>query len=843
LTDIWRRIREKTLVDAEPSLGSWVERTADPALCLAQLERWLEATSNPTLQLERLCEHPAAADPLLRVLGFSPRLGDALVQNPEFVDYLLDPDVFAAPYDSASEETRLRRMVGSVQSFTHRLDRLRLFKQQWTVRLAAHDLMGDWPDERIWEAISAVADSVVKVALETCWEKHCADREISEACPLTVIGFGKLGGHELNYSSDIDLAYVLPDDIEPDVHIGRFCESFGRALTDSMGRGWLYRVDLRLRPYGKSGPIVNRMAAVESYYRNYAEAWEHLALIRSRVIAGSPEIQHRWEAMRQEVCFGHMRGEWVFEEIASLRERTERIAVGDDLKRGPGGIRDVEFLAQLLQLLHGPAIPDLRVLPTHAALEGLEHHGLLPEAATLWQGYRLLRRLEHRLQMSHERQTHQLPEDPTAQLVLARSLGHGAWEDTRLDLERWRDSIRSTYNRWVRVLRTGRDRREETLGRLLSGRDVLARWIDALPDSAEYYRALSDNERSLARASAIARVAPVLVPFLVSNPAMTEAVLSGEIEEEIEGKATAANILRQMVRTIVIAEDDSCRALSGATESLLAVLTEPGLHAITLGSCAADELVWGGDCDLLLLSDDECEDPAAAAVRMVRAGAEVAETGVPFRLDLRLRPEGRQGALARSTSAFERYASELMEPWERMAVMRSRWVAGSRPLELWVRALALSLPLTPDVVVELQSIKRRVESERVGPLLMQRHVKLGRGGLMDIQWLASLLVWRTQSLEAPANTLARLNLLAEARELNVLEVGPLREGLKHHQRVRQSLALLGLDSDLVPENPDKLGQLAEVLGFPDGNSLLEEDRRVRDTVRALYEDSVARLQG
>ncbi len=328
-----------------------------PERGLLNFERWLSATSSPGMQLENALAAPEPLLQLLTLFGASQAVADVLNQNPELAQLVLEPDI-APAFEVNQVLAEGRALLTSATSPTHALDRLRFLKQRWTLPIVVHDLFGPWVQETVWQALSELADALIELAMETV----TAQVE-NQGLTLGVVAFGKLGGSELNYSSDVDLVYIAADgSVEKDERrLLRVAEAFGRALSDRTGRGSLYRVDLRLRPYGGTGPLTPTMAGIEAYYARYAEPWEIQALLRSRVVVGSEELKVRWEHLRQSTCFKAQLGEPALEEMFATRGRIEEYADAGGLKRGSGGIRDVEFLVQILQLVHGHDIPEVQV--------------------------------------------------------------------------------------------------------------------------------------------------------------------------------------------------------------------------------------------------------------------------------------------------------------------------------------------------------------------------------------------------------------------------------------------------------------------------------------------------
>lgn len=866
------RLQDLTGLDLTRFFDQCFSDVADPDVALANLERWLRTTGSPGLHMEQIQGLPSLGRRLITILGASQPIADCLIQNPELASLILEPGQLRAIPTTNVVVEEGRRLLTHSTSYSHSLDRLRFLRQRWNLAIVLNDLAGTWPQEGVWRALSDVADAIVVLAREVVWAEQRKQKELPEECPVMVIGFGKLGGHELNYSSDIDLAYVLPDgtDEKLERECTRFCEAFGRAITDRMGRGFLYRVDLRLRPYGGAGAIIRSMRSVEAYYNLYAEPWEVQALLRSRALAGPEELMPRWEELRIRTCFRPKLSEVALEEMVAMRARIEDGASDDDLKRGPGGIRDVEFLTQVLQLIHGHERPALQIRPTLEALRALEEAGVVDpsSARALRDGYTFLRRLEHRTQLVHDQQTHTLPATTAAREALGKLMDYPGWADLLKDLDRHRRTIQTLYRSTLRLEHAShadRDMVRDALGPVGPGG---LQWFDVLPESGAFYQALTQNEDSLRRVRRILEAAPALVPTLKQSVPLTELLISGEIEER-EGNP-AARIerlpldapIKVVAATYVSAYTTVCAqwaldptfalgpVLSAIADALL-VHCARRLYAsfdiIGMGSFGTREFGPGSDADLLLLIADREGQPEAEqqAQHFLAMLGQLKRLGMPLGVDLRLRPEGGKGLLVRTYDGFRAYDLDGMEMWERFAIGHARLVYGDpRAIDL-VDKSAYGLPLTPERLKELVRMKRRVETERVQPQHVRRNVKLGSGGLNDIEWLIHLHEMRyPESTKAGSTTemSERIQRVARARLLNALEAEILRDARTFLLELRAWLVLQGHTGDLMPENPDRLDRLAQVLGIEHGNALLARYLDVTETVRRLYLEGLERLR-
>jgi glutamate-ammonia-ligase adenylyltransferase len=266
---------------------------------------------------------------------------------------------------------------------------------------------------------------------------------------LSVLALGKLGGHELGYAADLDVVFVYQGDDDAVEHYSRLAQRLLGSLRQRTSRGRLYEVDTRLRPSGSQGLLVSSLAAWRRYHEHDAQLWERQALIKLRPVAGDPALGEEVARLATETVYGapHDRAR-VAEAISNMRDRIERELGGKhDLKTGAGGIIDVEFAAQFLQLVHGHAHPELRTTSTSVALRAASTLGLVPQepAQLLDQGYRFLRGIEHRLRVVHDQPIHRLPESRDELARLARRAGFPDGAALVERVERTQHDIRVAY--------------------------------------------------------------------------------------------------------------------------------------------------------------------------------------------------------------------------------------------------------------------------------------------------------------------------------------------------------------------------------------------------------------
>ncbi|ACQ80106.1 (Glutamate--ammonia-ligase) adenylyltransferase [Beutenbergia cavernae DSM 12333] len=919
---------------------------------------------------------------LLAVLGGSAALGDSLVAHPADVDVVIE-DAGAGILAEPPEQLRatMLRAVGADPDAARPVarggpDELRRCYRRQLSRVAASDLTRPDPLS-VLPGVAATLADLASAALEAALAvARAAVGDDAQHVRLAVIGMGKTGGRELNYVSDVDVVYVAePDGLPEDEALAvatRLAAGLARACSAPGGEPALWEVDAALRPEGKQGPLVRTLASHVAYYERWAKTWEFQALLKARPVAGDRELGAAYTEALAPMVWSAVNRENFVEDAQAMRRRVEAHVppneVDRQIKLGPGGLRDVEFTVQLLQLVHGRLAPEIRSRNTLAALASLAAQGFVgrEDAARLAVCYRFLRLLEHRVQLYRMRRTHLIPTSDADLRRLARAVGTlpddgddgdpvaellVRWRHTRRDVRRlheelfYRPLLPATARlsaedaslapdaararlaaigyrdpdgavRHIAALTEGVTRRAAIQRHLLP---VMIGWFADGPDpdgGLLAFRALSDELGAshwylkLLRDSGVAarRLAAVLSSSRYLADALRRSPESvawlGEdadlrprdapaLESEMDailrrrsepvGAATAIRYLRrrELVRTGV---DDVLEHLAGDRRPISTVAdaalrgalrfaraeavraagvddAPTRLLVVAMGRLGGHELGYASDADVMFVHDPlpgaDAERAQAFALDVAhRVGALLGQIGPepPLEVDAGLRPEGRNGPLTRSLDAYGEYYERWAGVWERQALLRARPVAGDDDLaEGFVRLVD---PVRYDEagvdttqLRELRRIKARVEAERLPRgVPANRHLKLGRGGLADVEWTAQLLQLRHAGTHPGLRTPRTLDALDAALEADLLTAGDherLRDAWRLASRLRDAIVLAtgrtrSAKVDVLPHERQELSAVARLLGYPPGSgAALEEDylrsaRRARGVVERLF---------
>ncbi len=435
-------------------LASALTHAASPDRALLNLERFTQATPDPGSFVRRLADDPHAAELLVTLFAGSQFLTEILLRAPHYYPHLLQYHALAqikSPFQAYLEAYRAAygpARGGEDAGVSADLDALRRHQRWELLRIGACDLTGLLDLTSVTAQLSQLADSVIQVCLETL------TRELNApAHGFVVLGMGKLGGGELNYSSDVDLLFLAAEDVAA---YQRLAERLIGGLTQATSEGFLYRVDMRLRPWGRVGPLISSAEGYLTYLERHARLWEKQALLRARVVAGDEAVGRAFLRRAEPLLF-EAGPEAVRAEVHGMKQLTEanlRLAgrIWGEVKLGAGSIRDAEFVAQYLQLAHGGDHPELRTGNTRDALARLAQAGHLSadDQRVLAEGYTFLRTVEHYLQILDYRQTHTLPADPADLRYLARRLGYQGDDAGPAFVTRYQQhsaAIRAVYER------------------------------------------------------------------------------------------------------------------------------------------------------------------------------------------------------------------------------------------------------------------------------------------------------------------------------------------------------------------------------------------------------------
>ena len=440
----------------------------DPDSTLSSLERFCAAAADAGIDIKPLQEHLPL---FIKLFGSSEFLSSILIRKPERGLELLRSPYLQKEKPLSVMKSELEGRMAAASDYNSLLSALRLYKQEEVLRIGARDLLGYAPLEEVTAELSSLASAALDTAYNFCLTllkkeygiPYCGDVDGNpRECGFVVLGMGKLGGNELNFSSDIDLIYLYTSDEGKTLGGAKshtlyefYCklaELLTKAISSNTDEGFVFRVDLRLRPDGQNGPIVNSLNSAETYYESWGETWERSAMIKARPVAGDISLGESFLKEIEPFIYRKYLDFSTVEDIKEMKLKIDReLALKPgmwDVKLGSGGIREIEFLVQATQLIHAGKERDIRERNTLKSLQRLNEKGLLSndDHEVLAAAYRLLRTVEHRIQIENERQTHRLPSKEEDLKKLARRCGFEGIEGFKKALELHSKDVERLYD-------------------------------------------------------------------------------------------------------------------------------------------------------------------------------------------------------------------------------------------------------------------------------------------------------------------------------------------------------------------------------------------------------------
>jgi len=950
------------LAPALPRLLRALAESPDPDMALLNLERFAERVDRAVL-FSTLADHPGAAPLIATLGGTSQFLAESLRRWPTSLHWLLDPKVMSGPRVRETLAQELELALLPFETEPGKLNALRRFKYRELLRIALRDLLGDADLVTVTQELSHLADALLGQAFQL------ADRGLRAryGAPLTtsgeeaqcaVIGMGKLGGEELNYSSDIDIIFVYSADGESSggpggrISTGDYFTRLAREIVKTMEtpteEGSLYRVDLRLRPEGRAGALVLPLSGYHAYYRERAELWERQALIKARHSAGDPRLGQAFvESLRSNVYQPGPDARIVAEirgmKRAIDRQLHARPGSKDNVKLGAGGIRERNTLRAIFKLME-------RGYLTYAT------------GAMLQRAYTFLRTAEHRLQLLHEFQTHTLPADPHELGLLARRMGyrlpspaarrrfleeyrrttravrraftqffsHAPTPLTKLrrlpsldalratgflDPERARlnlrlmaegrplvpypDQVRHAFNTMLPTildclwkspdpdtalnqleqlfsatgartayldLLAGEPELMETLINLLAQGELVGQLLVSQP---ELIRSLLDQNKASRRprkTAFLSALAPALEPGLALSDRMErlrrlkQAEELGIISRTVRGPI---NPERLGVELTILAEAAVSVAWLAAYSMVREETGDPrdaqGAWCpsciVGVGKFGGRELTVGSDLDLFVLyaQDGRTDGPKAVenhlfydrvTEQLESLLGTITGAGLVFPVDLRLRPGSTGSGLAHTIESFDHYFREWGELWERQSLVKARVVSGdphlARRFHRVLHQFVYESAISAKDLKEIHHLRSRMEKELGQEQPDRFNVKLGLGGLADVEFITQALQLRHgaqhKAIRRP-NTASALDAIGRAGLLPRHQVAQLRNSYQWLRRLVTLLRLFGVrPKDSLPTKGPLPGRLARSLGYSTGGEFLTDYRRITGQVRQIYRE-------
>lgn len=885
----------------EPILDNFLKGLPDAPGAERFFSQFKERNS---FQANKLLKNAGLLSDVLTLTSFSPLFATTLLQNPDYILWLGRKRKDSQVRDKEELlESLARFSMTNSQLETQEL--LARFRRRELLRIYLRDIRRLGTIAEVTEEISHLADAILEYALRLARQEldnrfgnplESDEKGRSKPAKFCVVALGKLGSNELNYSSDIDLLFLYSSD-------GWTSGSGSRGVTSNREyfiklsefivklvghEGGAYRVDLRLRPHGRVGALAVSHSEATIYYQSNAQAWERQTLIRSRACAGDAEIFKKFCDEVENYVFSI--DETVENALNNVKLSKDKInrehttSQGFNVKLGVGGIREIEFIAQALQLAYAGQDKWLRAPHTLISLARLTDRKLLSEneLTQLSEAYDFLRRLEHRLQMENGLQTHIVPDDSEKRLMVAKRMGLQDLAEFDEILDFHTQNVNRIFQRVFGNLQA-----KPFKGNQFGQESYHFELLKSIEKSDEQIELTEEKAESL---SDFSQLSPYFSEMLTANPALLNTLPKFEdkftprdyeqlFRNEIliaENFAQELAILRKTWSRFLleiaffdifekITQRESKEAQTWLAEASLTItceitkrelqkrygdFDELNLAILGLGKLGGRGMDYGSDLDLILVYDDEKKLPfenlthaefyAKATEILVTTLSSFTREGNLYRVDLRLRPDGKNGATSSSKSAFLSYFQNRSAMWEWLAYVKIRGVAGDKKLALEtekeIRAILHQKAQNADIEEfrkETGRVRERLETEKSDNRSKKEiNIKFGEGGMLDVYFAMRFLQLRDNVPDDLENrtTLFMLKKLHEKGSLNDEDFQMFNDGYEFLNRLDHALRLTFGRSAVLPNNLEIISQRLKI------KNLLEVLTLHRLNIRQAYEN-------
>ncbi len=979
-------------------------RSHNADLALHNLERFSEKFSDKDHLFTQFTESKTLLEALVFLFSGSQILTDCLLSEPSYVNWLSLPDTLTK---SKSKDILIRDFYeweGFDEKYFSAL--LRKFKKREYIRIGLRDLLGSVELMETVGDISNLADVCLQIAYEKAnrdlqkkhgtpsYEDADGNLKVSE---FAILGMGKLGGQELNYSSDIDLIYIYTSshgETHPDPsqsitgikisnheYFSKLARQITKYINEITSEGNVFRVDLDLRPDGPGGEITSSLASCETYYQSWGRTWERQAMIKARVSAGSETLGREFFAMMEPFIYRRSLDFEAIEEIKSMKNRINQTLKGKksgNIKLGFGGIREIEFFIQAYQLLFGGRDKELRTRGSLKALEVLKDKNIIAEEdyLCLSEAYIFLRHLENRVQITFGLQTHQLPENDTDRVVLAKKMriegktmeelaanlmkvyeSHTSFvgkifseqfaekekreaaeaisreweqsregeilfsEDTLASIPLIRDPVQAF--RFLKVFRDGSELSHPSeksiqvfnfiLPKIIDqcGRvpnpgaaiENLCRFVEATGARESFLNLFQENEKFLELLLILFGGSGLLSQIIIKNPELVDLLADMDvvyrfktpekISEDLDKYLLAgitldekslilrrfkqAEELRIGVRYLIKEADleGTLSDLSNLADVYLQavfklaceeVSQKSGGHPVAknfcivgMGKLGGGELNFGSDLDVIFVYDELEENSgthyASISQLIYKLTSEMTSAGYAYKIDTELRPEGGAGVLVMPVTGYEHYFKTRARIWEQQAMVRARVVAGNKEVgEKFIERVhdfVFQDDFEYSALIEISRMRERMELELAQEKTKGKNVKLGFGGIADIEFamqILQLMHGKKNPRLRETNTINALNMFVAQGMIDEGKADQAKESYLFLRRLECALRIIReTPINNLPKEVCDLAQLARLMSYAGNdadslaNALLKDYEKHTVQMREYYRETIGQL--
>lgn len=776
----------------------------------SNLLRIIQSSYDKITFLNDLIKYPHHVEIVTAIAVNSNYLSDILIRSPEYFYWAANPSHLKEKLELKSFKDSLEDITSKYKTIEAKVNSLRRIKRKEILRIGLRDILKQDELTDTTEQLSILAEAISSGLFNVCYKeilnKYSIEGLAKEYC---IAALGKLGGNELNYSSDIDLI-IFYDSNEP-VKGNKF---YNEILTEAIylfiesavsitGAGYIYRIDFRLRPDGRTAQLTRTIQEYLNYYESRGEDWERQMLIKSRFAGGSENLYNMFMNYLQPFIYPSSFAVSPTEQIKSLKINIEKGLTGDkNIKLVPGGIRDIEFSVQALQLLNGGRIKEIRTGNTLEAINLLEKNNLLTkkEAADFKQAYTLYRKIEHYLQLMSDKQTHTIPADGEMLEKLSFFLGFKSSKEFNKEIKKRREAVIRIYNSIMgiedneaklsalNVKLENKQRAEKDLEFLREGKGILGQkqfdsksislfkkiepaLINYLNNSIQPDAVLQNFSRIIRHAHfpsiwynefldgnffnsflELCGFSQKAVDLFAEDKELREFFLSrkafDDLPLETGTKFFLFALIVQFTLDIISAAEVSFNLSrffykkidEAASQSLTKKIIKEGYFIAGLGSFGSGEMTFNSDVDLIFCVKDVTlfKDVQKDFQKLLQ---KIKDELKPFEVDCRLRPEGKSSNLVGDLNGYKKYIQTRMRIWEFQSLTRINFISGDEELfNSFLKMIKKKIAVFnhDEIKKEIYEMRRKLYTQSVSANIF--NLKKNPGGITDIEFLIQYLI-------------------------------------------------------------------------------------------------------
>jgi len=826
------------------------------------------------------------------ISSLSNYLTDIVVRNPEYLYLLFDQHFLSSKIIQENLLSEVKYSVNNFKNLKSRAKMIRNTKRKYLLKIGVADILGFCDLETTTSQLSILANVLSAVLFDVCYEEIQNKYNVELEDSYALCSLGKLGGNELNYSSDIDLILFYEKnfeikEIKKDYHelISEALTLFIKEATAVTPESYLYRVDFRLRPDGRNSLLCRTITDYLKYYETRGEDWERQMLIKLGFVSGDIDLFNRFKNYLDGFIYPKTLRNSIFETIRKMKRSIESRLVNEkNIKLIPGGIRDIEFSVQALQLMNGGKNPQLKTGSSLQALKELREIELITEEefTNLKKSYTLYRRIEHFVQLMNDKQTHSLPDSPELAKKLSVFLGFESVESLQSEIENKKQQVRNIYesitgpeitgskddflsikfadkakaHNNIEFLRhgislIGEKQFDSNTVRLFQEIEsvffdyiksncspdiVLDNFVRIIKNTkipSIWYSALGD-ELFFKSFLKVCNFSQRAIDLMVTSPQLADLFLSKKVFSEIGNdellnlKETLFILSVQHATKTISFPEFSILLRSKLEQNIISIISKFNfdykLFVAGLGSFGSSELSFGSDIDLIVVTEKP-EDNPQAQKDFQKILNEIQDTLKPFEVDFRLRPEGKSSPLVWDITGYEKYINTRMRIWEFQALSKLKLIYGSDELFNKLIQLATTKLNSIDSEVIVREIIQMYRSKLSFSTTDRKKIsfKASPGALLTIDTIISLSVLANSNLY---EKLVGLNSLTKLDEIisnyNMPHLNKMRANYILLKNMQTALQnLFNQSKSTLPGNKDKANVLSDYLGYKNSQELLD----------------------